>query len=163
MFIQQRHRLHDVAMRIVGTRELAEDVLQSSYERIVDVSTRMVSTKRYNYCFQVVRHLAIDCNRRSRFESRFFKASDRCTHGVAATHLSPESAAIALQSLVLVQRALSQLPARTRKAFMLYRVEGLTQRQIATRLRVPLTLVNFMIKDAVDVLKTCRRSIDGAG
>lgn len=40
-------------------------------------------------------------------------------------------------------------------------LEGLTQRQIATRLHVSLTLVNFMIKDAVEALKVCRQQMKG--
>ncbi len=160
-FIEQRHCLYSVALQIVRRRELAEDVLQSAYERIVAASARLVPERANGYCYQVVRHLAVDYSRRKRFESRFFSAkSNRCM--ALSSHLSPEQATIALQSLILVQQSLALLPARTLKAFMLYRLEGLTQRRIAMRLHVSLTLVNFMIRDAVEMLETCRQKIDGA-
>ena len=53
------------------------------------------------------------------------------------------------QDLRLVADALSTLPERTRRAFELHRLDGLTQRAIADELGVSITLVNFMIRDAL--------------
>ena len=66
---------------------------------------------------------------------------------------SPEAIAISRQYLSMIGRALEGLPARTRRAFELYRLSGLTQREIAAELNISTTLVNFMIRDA---LACCR-------
>ena len=52
------------------------------------------------------------------------------------------------QALRIVMAALQELPERTRHAFELHRLEGVSQRDIAERLKVSPTLVNFMVRDA---------------
>jgi len=158
-FIDHRDRLQEAAQRIVGSRHPAEDVLQSAYLRITESSAHLVIRNPLSYCFQVVRHLAIDYCRRRALESQFFAAEVE-GHAVPAPQLSPERTATSSQLLARISEILTQLPPRTRKAFMLYRLEGLTQRAIAERLGVSPTLVNFMIKDAVDALKHCQDGIE---
>lgn len=153
-FLESRERLRLAAQRIVGTRDLADDILQSAYLRITDTSAGLVRQP-LNYCFQVVRHLAIDHCRRRALEAQFL-VGEAEGHEVPAPHVSPEISAMSGEFLMRIGEALGQLPSRTRQAFVLYRVEGLTQRDIAQRLGVSPTLVNFMIKDAVEVLKRCR-------
>jgi RNA polymerase sigma-70 factor (ECF subfamily) len=60
------------------------------------------------------------------------------------------------QVLHAIVEALNSLPPRTRHAFELYRLGGLTQRQIAQELGCSATLVNFMLKDAMAVIASCR-------
>jgi RNA polymerase sigma-70 factor (ECF subfamily) len=154
-FIEHRDRLQEAAKRIVGTRDLAEDILQSAYLRITETSVQFIIRQPLNYCFQVVRHLAIDCCRRRSLEAQFFVAEVE-GHAVPAPQFSPEMSAMSGQFLVRIGEALARLPPRTRQAFMLYRLQGMTQRDIAGQLGVSPTLVNFMIKDAIEALKGCR-------
>ncbi len=153
-FIEHRGRLHEAARRIVGTRDLAEDVLQSAYLRITDAPGEWIIRQPLNYCFQIVRHVAIDYSRRRTLESQFFAAEVE-GHGVPAPQLSPERTAMAREFLTQVGAALARLPARTQRAFVLHRLDGLTQRAIADELGVSPTLVNFMIRDATAALKHC--------
>lgn len=155
-FAENRVRLLQTAQRIVGTPDLAEDVLQSAYVRVLDVSNQLTIDQPLSYCFQAVRHLAIDFRRRRMLESQLFTV-ETLGDSVVAPSASPEQIAISGEHLALVERVLARLPERTRRAFHLYRVEGLTQRQIAAQMKVSPTLVNFMIRDAVDALKQCRR------
>jgi RNA polymerase sigma factor (sigma-70 family) len=155
-FAENRVRLLQAAQRIVGTPDLAEDVLQSAYLRILDVSSRLTIDQPISYCFQVVRHLAIDHRRRMMLEAQLFTV-ETLGDSVVASGASPEQSAISGEYLALVEQVLARLPERTRRAFHLYRVEGLTQRQIAAQMTVSATLVNFMIRDAIDALKQCRR------
>lgn len=156
-FIEYRDRLQEAAQRIVGTRDLAEDVLQSAYLRITETSVHLVVRQPLAYCFQIVRHLAIDYCRRRSLETQLFVGEVE-GRVVSAPHLSPELSAISSELLAQVGEALARLPSRTRQAFVLYRFEGVTQRDIAERLGVSPTLVNFMIKDAIEALKQCRDS-----
>lgn len=158
-FVEHRERLRDAAKRIVGTRDLAEDVLQAAYLRITETSAHAVVQQPLSYCYQVVRHLAIDHCRRRTLEAQFF-VSEPDGHTVSASNFSPEASAMGGQFLARIGETLERLPARTRQAFVLYRLDGLTQRDIAERLGVSATLVNFMIKDAVEALKECRDGVE---
>ena len=161
IFIQHRQQLRETAEAIVGTRHLAEDVIQSAYVKVLELSQESEVLKPAAYCFQIVRNLAIDYQRRRSLESQFFKDESL---GLSITSLagSPEHQLISRQRIMMVEKALSVLPERTRTAFMLYRLSGLTQREIAKRLGVSSTLVNFMIRDAVNILKSCRELFDQA-
>jgi RNA polymerase sigma-70 factor (ECF subfamily) len=159
IFIEHRVRLRKLAQRIVGTRELAEDVLQSAYLRVVEVATKLAIEQPLRYWFQVVRHLAIDSRRRTMLEGQVFTGELQGTT-VPAQQSSPEQMAITGELLSLLEKTLMRLPARTVRAFRMYRLEGLTQRDIALRLQVSPTLVNFMIRDAVDALKGCQRRFE---
>lgn len=156
IFIENRTSLREAAQAIVGARDRAEDVTQSAYLRVLEVSDSIHVRQPLNYCFQVVRHLAIDFRRRMLLEAHYFVNE---SHGerVPAAASSPEQALIFREQLQMVESVLNELPERTRKAFSLYRLSGLTQRQIARQLGVSATMVNFMIRDAMTALMNCRQ------
>jgi DNA-directed RNA polymerase specialized sigma24 family protein len=58
-----------------------------------------------------------------------------------------------------VAAALAELPERTRYAFEMHRIQGVSQKEIAIALGVSPTLVNFMIRDA---LVHCRKKLQGS-
>lgn len=153
-FIQHRSRLRDVAQTIVGARDIAEDITQSAYLKVLELSVEMVVRQPSGYLFQVVRHLAIDHRRHSALESRLL-TQERHGLPVPATG-SPEQELMVRQQIALVEQALAKLPTRTRTAFTWYRVSGLTQREIGAKLGVSATMVNFLIRDAINALKQCR-------
>lgn len=150
-FVAHRAQLRGVAQKIVGTRELADDVAQEAYLKLTDAAAAFSARQPLAYCFQVVRNLAIDYRRRLAMESNVFAAEEEGLD-VPASRATPEQYAINRQNLALVDKALDELPARTRHAFELYRLGGLTQRDIGKRLGVSAALVNSMIRDATDAL-----------
>ncbi len=159
VFIEHRDRLRAAAQRIVGSRERAEDVLQDAYLRVSKVTSQPVIQRPLRYWFQVVRHLAIDSRRRMLLESHVF-VDEMQGDVMPAPQSSPEQVAITGQFLILLEQTLVGLPDRTGRAFRMYRLEGLTQREIAVQLRVSPTLVNFMIRDAIGALKNCQQRFE---
>jgi RNA polymerase sigma-70 factor (ECF subfamily) len=158
-FVAHRAKLQGLAHKITGRRELAEDVVQEAFLKLSDVSASLPVQQPVGYCFQVVRNLAIDCRRRLMLEAGVFADGESGEH-VAAQQGTPEQYAINRQNLVIVDAVLGRLPARTRQAFEMYRVGGLTQRAIGERLGVSAALVNSMIRDAVQALAGCRHLLD---
>jgi len=158
VFIAYRSQLCHAAMKILGNRERADDVVQDAYLKIIEADAVFDVRQPVAYIYQVVRNLAIDRHRRCALESGFFACEEEGLE-VPAPSGTPEAIAIGRQELGRVARALGELPERTRKAFELYRVGGLTQREIAERLGVSTTLVNFMIRDAID---HCRAALGGS-
>ncbi|MFC4314155.1 sigma-70 family RNA polymerase sigma factor [Steroidobacter flavus] len=158
-FLQHWSQLRSAAQAIVGVREAAEDVTQSAYVKVLEISGELTVRQPVGFCFQVVRNLAIDHRRRAALESHVFMDE---SHGeaVPAQLASPEQSLITQQHVRMVEEVLDALPARTRVAFTLYRLNGMTQREIAKELDVSPTLVNFMIRDAIDALKRCRGLVD---
>ncbi|MFM9271595.1 RNA polymerase factor sigma-70 [Halomonas elongata] len=155
IMVSQRVRLRHAAMKILGSPDLADDVVQDAYLKITEARSVFAIQRPMAYVHQVVRNLAIDRHRRRALEATFFTAEEEGA-GVAAPVGSPEATEIDRQELGIVVQALDELPVRTRRAFELYRMGGYTQREVAQQLGVSTTLVNFMIRDA---LTHCRTSL----
>ena len=157
LFVTHRERLCDSAMKILGCRHRAEDVVQDTFLKVTEAASAFTIRQPVAYLHQVVRNLAIDRYRRSALETICFRAEEE---GLQVSDLShtPEAVVAGRQHLSLVCGALGRLPERTRKAFELHRLGGLTQREVARELGVSPTLVNFMIRDA---LLACRDAMRG--
>lgn len=156
VFVTHRAQLCRVAKKIIGCCEKAEDIVQDAYLKIIDVEAVFIVEKPEAYIFRVVRNLAIDRYRSTVRDSDIF-AAEETGKNVASEAGTPEALSISRQQLDLVARAMGRLPERTRRAFEFYRVSGHTQREIAQILDVSPTLVNFMIRDALD---HCRHALE---
>ncbi len=156
IFIAHRNQLCQVATKILGSRDRAEDVVQDAYLKVIEVRAVFIVKQPVAYIFRIVRNLAIDYYRRATLESSVFTVAEEERNGPSAPG-TPEAISISRQQLSLVARALEQLPERTRRAFELYRMGGHTQREIAQMLDVSPTLINFMIRDALD---HCRSALE---
>ncbi|MDC6169384.1 RNA polymerase factor sigma-70 [Paucibacter sp. XJ19-41] len=157
-FIANRPQLRMAALKILGNIQRAEDVVQDAYMKVVEGGGFLEVKQPVAYLFQVVRNLASDRHRRAVLESQV------CAHeddGLEVPHLggTPEMLAMHRQHLRLVVDALSTLPERTRHAFELHRLGGLTQREVAKTLGVSTTMVNFMVRDAMNC---CRDALTKA-
>jgi RNA polymerase sigma-70 factor (ECF subfamily) len=148
MFAAHRPALQRAAFKVLGNAERAQDVVQDTYVKLSEAGHAFEARQPLAYLFQIVRNLAIDAQRRAALEAQVFADAEQGME-VPTSCGTPESLAVSRQDLRIVADALATLPARTRAAFELHRLGGLTQREIAERLGVSVTLVNFMIRDAL--------------
>ncbi|WP_122316418.1 sigma factor-like helix-turn-helix DNA-binding protein [Pseudomonas cichorii] len=72
----------------------------------------------------------------------------------ASPDSSTDSSPVNLATREHLSEALAQLPSQTRYAFEMYRLHGVSQKEIACNLGVSPSVVNFMIRDA---LVHCRK------
>ena len=134
IYMENRPALVDYAVPIAGSRSTAEDAVQEAYFRFVpppgppaDIGSPV------SYLFRIVRNIAIDMARRVSSEARR-DAQFAQTTGSTACALSPEEESVQREALALVKAALAELPAETRQAFEMKRLDGATYRDIAARL-----------------------------
>lgn len=156
VFVAHRAQLWRVARQIVNTADLADDVVQDAYLKLAEGPSDRAAERPIGYCCQVVRNLALDYCRRHRVEASY-RTFDVDVEAVdVPCHRSPDRRMCEQQVIHAIDAVLSQLPPRTRMVFELYRIEGLTQRQIAERLGCALGLVNGLIADAARAVAGCR-------
>jgi RNA polymerase sigma factor (sigma-70 family) len=153
-FLEHRAQLRRTALAVVGSAEAADDVLHDAYLKLHEAETGPIRQP-LGYCVRVVRNMALDHRRRTTFEGRLLTQEEEGMH-VPAPQGSPEQLTIARQQLSIVSEVLGRLPLRTRQAFEMYRLNGLTQRDIGQRMGVSAALVNAMVKDAIGALMACR-------
>ncbi|MBS78231.1 sigma-70 family RNA polymerase sigma factor [Variovorax sp.] len=160
VFIAHRAQLWRIARKIVNTPDLADDVVQDAYLKIVDGASVRLAEKPIGYCCQVVRNMALDYCRRHRVEANY-RTFDVDVEVLEIPNVeTPDRRMRERQVLHAIDRALAGLPPRTRLVFELYRLEGLTQREIAARLDCALGLVNGLIADAAAAIKGCAHLLD---
>lgn len=161
VFVANRAQLRRVAQKIVRTADLAEDVLQDAYLKLADGAAVRFVQKPLGYCCQVVRNVAIDYHRHNSNEASYRMECEDVEALSPPCHQAPERLLDGRQALATIDKVLSALPPRTRLAFELNRLSGMTQREIAAQLGCSATLVNFMIKDADAALESCRYLVQG--
>jgi RNA polymerase sigma-70 factor (ECF subfamily) len=156
VFIEHRPQLRNIARRIVGTPELADDITQEAFLRLADGAGIRDIEKPFCYCCQVVRNLALDHCRRQSVEATYRVYTDDGELPQVSGGTMAEQGLDERRVLRAIDKVLSDLPARTRKVFEMYRLSGLTQREIGKELGCSATLVNFMLKDAANAIAGCR-------
>lgn len=147
VFMTHRPRLIKTANRILGCRCLAEDMVQETMLKICENGVDEDVQSPAAYMFRMVRNLSIDCARRRARERGLAELEEDGTQ-LAAPCPCPETTMARCQALRIVMSALQELPERTSHAFQMHRIEGVSQRDIASQLHVSPTLVNFMVRDA---------------
>ena len=156
IFATHRQAFIRLAERIVGCRSQAEDIVHDAFLKIIASGCKYNVESRASYMMKIVRNLAIDHYRRRFIEKRVLSGKEERA-ALVSEPPQPDSINMHRQTLQVVARALSELPERTRYAFEAGRIQGVSQKDIAARLGVSPTLVNFMIRDA---LVHCRQRVD---
>lgn len=154
ILLAERGRLVDAAQRILKCRARAEDVVQDVALRLCQSPPAPELRTPVAYLRRMVRNLALDCVRQAGLECRLLAPISSA--GDAASPCScPQERMEACEALRAVVAALDSAPARTRRALLAHRLDGVPQTVIAAEIGVSTTLVNGMIRDATVL---CRRA-----
>lgn len=155
LYLTRRDDLVSYAMRIVGDRTAAEDVVQDAYIRFGRVAQTRTIDDPLSYFYRIVRNLALDDRRRASVETRLMVESDA---GSSASDQSPspEAEMLAKDDLRQLTAALAELPERTRIALEMHRLGGCKLREIAAHLGISLTLAHELV---VQGIEHCRRRL----
>ncbi|NIZ12304.1 sigma-70 family RNA polymerase sigma factor [Phaeobacter sp. HF9A] len=144
-----RRRLHlCTALKLVGSMDAAEDVLQNTALKCLSGPPRTAPEKPDRYVARMVRNAAVDYLRKTRKEIAMPFEEESQLALAGTTPLCGQTCLEWKQQLSAVTGALRALPARKRDAFLRHRLSEVPQKQIAQELQVSRTLVNFIIKDA---------------
>ncbi len=156
---ENRSLLLGIAKAVVKDEHAAEDILQKAYIRLVDAREQYLINDHLSYCCTVVKNLAIDHHRHKKFElSGIDFDVDIDELPVSSSHC-PYKIFCVKETLEQMVDILSELPEKTQQIFIFYRLECLTQREIAARLGCSLGSVNEHIAAADRALKACKQAV----
>jgi len=145
-----KSKLFTMLVRMVGTAEEAEDLLQETFVRVWE-HRRSFDNR---YCFSTwVYTIAMNLGKnelRKRKKVRFLSLFDRENNPIdvedpAAEHTGGIG--------VLIERAVAKLPQRYREAFVLRDLQELSYEEIGEVLRVPVGTVKSRVNRARNLLK----------
>jgi RNA polymerase sigma-70 factor (ECF subfamily) len=143
----------------LGSRDAAEDAVQGVFVRIWEDRTRWVVSDLRHYLYAAVRRRAISHFRRIAVRRR--AAPLLVLADIGATRgATPDAEFEAEELWRRLERALDMLPPRTRAAFVLSRLEGLSYHEVAAHMAISPKTVGVHIGRALTTLRhTLRHSV----
>jgi RNA polymerase sigma-70 factor (ECF subfamily) len=152
--------LFTLALRIVGEREVAEEVLQDAFLHAWD-GARTFDPKRgavLSWLFGIVRNRAIDALR-SRHQRGRRREANELEDTPGRDDASDIAPGVAMR--LFVRAALDALPVQERQPLELVYFGGLSHREAALQLGQPLGTVKGRIRSAMDSLRRSLGRADG--
>jgi RNA polymerase sigma-70 factor (ECF subfamily) len=136
----------------------ADDVIQETYCRISALESVGHIADPRSYFFQTARNVVLQQIRRTRVVSiEAASGLSEFDQALAEDDASPERIVAGRRALARVEALIAALPDRCRQIFQLRKIEGVSQREIASRLGVTETIVEN------EVTRGLRRILDAMG
>jgi RNA polymerase sigma factor (sigma-70 family) len=156
LFLESNRSLCAFLRLRVASQHEAEDIAQESYARLLQLDQPREIGYLRAYLFKVAANIASDRARRRRSHLRIDLAHSSEEQIECAT---PDQQVHAAEQLSLLARALSELPAKYRRAFLLCRIDEWSTNRIAEDLGVGERMArNYVSRTA----QYCRLRLDGA-
>jgi RNA polymerase sigma-70 factor (ECF subfamily) len=149
LYVTERARIRRLVRRIVGSPDLAEDLVQDAF---VKLSGRQLGQADVGLVVRTAQNLARDAMRADRVRAAY--ADEMRPEQIATAPAAPDEAAARRQELNDLFEALKSLPRRTQQVFLMSRLDERSYPQIARELGVSLSTVE---KDMASALEFCRR------
>lgn len=112
-----------------------DDLCQEVYARVYEAACKQIPAPAKPFVFTIARNLLIDQLRRGQIVS-IETMADLDALDIALDEPGPDRAVIAREELRRLQSALDRLPRRCREAVVLKQIDGLSRREIASRMGV---------------------------
>jgi RNA polymerase sigma factor (sigma-70 family) len=152
--------LLNFCMRKVRDRDMAADLAQESYVRVLSMQQAgQVIREPAALLKQVAMHVKIDLDRRASVRQHDdIHALDEADQPVGPRSLQPEEMYASSQSVHACLEAIEGLPPRCREAFCMYLFDELPNKEIAARMGVSPGMVDQYIKRGKLVCMSSRKS-----
>jgi RNA polymerase sigma-70 factor (ECF subfamily) len=160
----RRHerRVFRLLLRMLGSREEAEDVTQEAFLSLHRHGHRFRREARFStFVYRVAANAALNRRRtlgRSRNRINEFRVRQQAGMNLPPTPRNPEDAAAGSEVQLRVQEALLELPPDLRVAVVLYDIEGQSYQDVARVLGIPEGTVKSRIHRARSALREILRS-----
>ncbi|MEM0912450.1 MAG: sigma-70 family RNA polymerase sigma factor [Pseudomonadota bacterium] len=125
-----------------------DDVSQQAFQQViekVDVST-IKNLKAFMW--RTARNLMHDSLKSQHSRSKYDFEVEHLYFSQKGSHSSPETVILAREQLRAINEVLKKMPDKKRRAIMLYRMEGITHKEIARRLKISRPMVTKYIASA---------------
>jgi len=152
-----QHRLLRYLVFLTGNRDLAEDIFQETWIRVMERGRQYNGKSKFDtWLFAIARHLVIDWSRKkttTSLEALQEQYGNEHSFDVPSTGPSPFDAVTSSESRASVQAALSTLDSMHREVLVLRFHEELSLEEIATVTDAPLSTVKSRLYRGLAALK----------
>ncbi|MGV6874155.1 RNA polymerase sigma factor [Pseudochelatococcus sp. B33] len=149
LYLDQRAVLVAYASRMVGSRDIAEEVVQEAFIRFVPGSAGSSADQRpASYLFRIVHNLALDFLRRRKRENAG-AAENAPSWTRPQAEPTPEEALLFCEGVQRSMALVAELPEDQRVALEMHRFGNYTLDEIAAHLGVSTATVHRLIRTAL--------------
>ena len=152
-------KLYGLALRVVGNRDWAEDVLQEAYLNVWRIAGdyRSALSPPMAWMGVIVRSRALDFRRRRASERADvgLELDDAITETVAGDSPDPMDTTQASEQAWALHECLRKLEAKQREVVSLAYLRDLSHSELAEQLKLPLGTVKTWIRRGLDQLRGC--------
>ena len=145
---------HEALVRFLtlrtGSREDAQEVAQEAYAKLLALDRSDAISFLAGYLWRIAANLAVDHKRRRELEVRFAAFAGKAEDLLEA---SSESVADARQRLVIVERAIGELPRKCRQAFTLRVLNGLKFEQVGREMGISDRMAKIYVARSLEYLQ----------
>jgi RNA polymerase sigma-70 factor (ECF subfamily) len=163
LFEAYRPRLFGFLVRRCARPEVAEDLLQETWVRVVRARQRFDPRRRFStWLFQIANNLCRDLHRRNEVEARGHEnvRQQLEAHAGADAVPRPAPAPTAAIAKLDAQRQLARLPDQLREVLVLRYYHELSEREIAEVVGIPPGTVKSRLHHAVHTLRAGAKDAD---
>lgn len=140
-----------------GSTEDAKEIVQEAYAKLLALDRPGTISFLVGYLWRIAANLAIDRGRQRAARSRL---ADAAFHPGVSSGPSTETVVELRQRLTIVERAISELPARCRQAFLLRIVEGQRFAQVGREMGITDRMAKIHVARAMEYLQDCLDAAD---
>jgi RNA polymerase sigma-70 factor (ECF subfamily) len=165
-----RPGMMQLALRLLGDSDLAEEVVQDTFEAVLkDIGRFRGDSSLKTWTYRILFNRAIRVGRRERRTISFSdfedgRVSDRREPvGVASGAVDPQSHAISRQRLQILAEGLHRLPERQRRVVVLRDVEGWGSQEISELLQITVGNQRVLLHRARAALRAELETRDAGG
>lgn len=151
LYAEYAQRLRRYLLLKTRQPELADDLTQECFARLLAASPPQMPDNPLSYLFTIANHLVID-HRRNHNQSRTEQVDDGQLVEVLDTGPGPDLHADAQRRIARLESALAGLPLRTRQVFQLCRLDGMSYQQAAAHLGISTSSVQKHLSLSIEVL-----------
>ena len=152
-------KLYGVALRVVGNREWAEDVVQEAYLNIWRIAGdyRAALSPPMAWMGVIVRSRALDFLRRRQSEraDAALELDDAMAETIASDEPAPGDLLLASEQAHALNACLNQLETRQRQVVSMAYLRDLSHSELAAELKIPLGTVKTWIRRGLEQLRGC--------
>ncbi|UOF91938.1 RNA polymerase sigma factor SigW [Fodinisporobacter ferrooxydans] len=161
-----KDKLYNVAFRMLGNRQEAEDAVQEAFLRAyANLKTYDSSYKFTTWIYRIITNLSIDRLRKRKIDESLDAANDpdeiSLYHTISSDELTPEEEIVRSETQDEVQSAILQLPPAYRATILLKYVHDRSVQEISEILRIPAATVKTRLHRGREALKGILEEIMG--